>query len=167
MPYVRDYPSASAAEDIIRDHRARVAIEEETRIVKRLAAQAEQCETSTTPEARIRAWEKLHELRLPSDAGHPIVTIIALATHLSQLLRYGKSNRYAGLRAIRYLGHERKHEISRGILIDVSRSLPRNDQLRVASALGAIHRGVRRIDQAPAARTPPAVKGRADTRTDH
>jgi hypothetical protein len=83
MLYVRDYPSASAAEDIIRDHRARVAIEEETRIVKRLAAQAEQCETSTTPEARIRAWEKLHELRLPSDAGHPIVTIIALATHLT------------------------------------------------------------------------------------
>jgi hypothetical protein len=67
----------------MREHRARVAIEEETRIAKRLAAQAEQCESSTTPEARIRAWERLHELRLPSDAAHPIISIIALATHLT------------------------------------------------------------------------------------
>jgi hypothetical protein len=81
--FARDYPSTSRDVDIMRDHRARVAIEEETRIARRLAAQAEQCESSTTPEARIRAWEKLHELRLPSDAAHPIVTIVALVTHLT------------------------------------------------------------------------------------
>jgi hypothetical protein len=81
--FAGDYSPTSTAVDIMRDHRARVAIEEETRIAKRHAAQAEQCETSTAPEARIRAWEKLHELRLPSDAAHPIVTIIALATHLT------------------------------------------------------------------------------------
>jgi hypothetical protein len=81
--FASDYPSSSTAVDIMRDHRARVAIEEETRIVRRREAQAEQCESSTAPAARIRAWEKLHELRLPSDAAHPIVTIIALATHLT------------------------------------------------------------------------------------
>ena len=81
--FVRDYPVTSTAVDIMRDHRARIAIEEETRVAKRVAAQAEQCEGSTTPEARIRAWEKLHELRLPSDAAHPIVTIVALVTHLT------------------------------------------------------------------------------------
>ncbi len=78
-----DHPPTSTAVDVMRDHRARLAIEEETRHVKRLAAQAEQCESSTAPEARICAWEKLHALRLPSDAGHPIVTIVALATHLT------------------------------------------------------------------------------------
>jgi hypothetical protein len=81
--FVYDYPSTSTAVDVMREHRARVAIEEETRVAKRLAAQAEQCESSTAPEARIRAWEKLHELRLPSDAAHPIISIIALATHLT------------------------------------------------------------------------------------
>ena len=83
IPFARDYPLTSTDVDIMRDHRARVAFEEETRIAKRVAAQAEQCESSTAPEARIRAWEKLHELRLPSDAGHPIVTIVALVTHLT------------------------------------------------------------------------------------
>ena len=81
--FAGDYPSSSTAVDIMRDHRARLAIEEETRIARRLAAQAEQCESSKAPEVRIRAWEKLHELRLPSDAAHPIVTIVALATHLT------------------------------------------------------------------------------------
>jgi hypothetical protein len=81
--FARDYPSTSTAVDIMRDHRARLAFEEETRIVRRREAQAEQCESSAAPAARIRAWEKLHELRLPSDAAHPIVTIVALATHLT------------------------------------------------------------------------------------
>ena len=79
----RDNPLTSTAVDIMLDHRARLAIEEETRLAKRVAAQAAQCEISTAPETRIRAWERLHELRLPSDAGHPIVTIVALATHLT------------------------------------------------------------------------------------
>ena len=81
--FVRHDPLTSTAVDIMRDHRARIAIEEETRVAKRVAAQAEQCEGSTAPEARIRAWEKLHELRLPADAAHPIVTIVALVTHLT------------------------------------------------------------------------------------
>jgi hypothetical protein len=81
--FASDYSPTSTAVDIMRDHRARVAIEEETRIAKRHAAQAEQCESSTAPEGRIRAWEKLHELRLPSDAAHPIVTLVALVTHLT------------------------------------------------------------------------------------
>ena len=75
--------SDATAGDVIREHRARVAIEEEARQEKRRAAQAEQCESSSTPEARVRAWEKIHGLRLPSDNAHPVVTLIAAQTHLS------------------------------------------------------------------------------------
>lgn len=83
MFFPRDYPSTTTSADIMREHRARVAIEEETRIEKRRAAQAEQCADSTTPQARIRAWERLHGLRMPSDATHPIVVVIATETHLT------------------------------------------------------------------------------------
>lgn len=78
-----DYPQSSTASDIIRDHRARMAIEADARMEKRRAEQAEQCASSNTPETRIRAWEKVHGLRLPSNAAHPIVAVIATETHLT------------------------------------------------------------------------------------
>lgn len=81
--FARDYPSSSTAADIIREHRARMAIEADARTEKRRAEQAEQCASSSTPETRIRAWEKLHGLRLPSDAAHPIVAVVATETHLT------------------------------------------------------------------------------------
>jgi len=83
MLFARDYPSNTTGADIIREHRARVAIEEEARIEKRRAAQAEQRASSSAPDARIRAWEKLHGLRLPADAAHPIVVVIATETLLT------------------------------------------------------------------------------------
>jgi len=82
-PFTLDYPASETAADIIRDHRARVAIEAEARKEKRRAEQAEQCESSSAPETRIRAWEKVHGLRLPLDADHPIVAIVAIETHLT------------------------------------------------------------------------------------
>ena len=36
-----------------------------------------------SPEMRIRAWEKLYELRLPVDANHPVLDVIAMSTHLT------------------------------------------------------------------------------------
>jgi hypothetical protein len=81
--FARDYPPGTAAADIIRDHRARVAIEAAARVEKRRAEQAEQCASSSAPEMRIRAWEKVHGLRLPLDAAHPIVAVVATETHLS------------------------------------------------------------------------------------
>lgn len=81
--FARDYPPSASAVDIIRDHRARVAIEADARMEKRRAEQEEQRASSSTPEARIRAWEKVHGLRLPLDADHPIVTVVAIETHLT------------------------------------------------------------------------------------
>jgi hypothetical protein len=63
--FPHDYAPREAAADIIRDHRARVAIEAEARMEKRRVEQAEQCASSSAPKTRIRAWEKVHGLRLP------------------------------------------------------------------------------------------------------
>jgi hypothetical protein len=81
--FARDYPPSGSAADIIRDHRARVAIETEERLERRRVEQAEQSASASTAEARIRAWEKVHGLRLPSDAAHAIVTLVATETHLT------------------------------------------------------------------------------------
>lgn len=81
--FVRDYPQSSTAADIIRDHRVRIAMEAEALMQKRRAEQAEQCASSNAPQTRIRAWEKVHGLRLPLSAEHPIVTVVAIETHLT------------------------------------------------------------------------------------
>jgi hypothetical protein len=81
--FARDYPPSATAVEIIRDHRARVAIEADARMEKRREELAEQSASSSTPEARIRAWEKVHGLRLPLDAAHPIVAVVAIETHLT------------------------------------------------------------------------------------
>ena len=83
MLFARDYPAGSAAADVIREHRARIALEAAERREKRRAEQAEQCASSNAPEMRIRVWEKVHGLRLPLDAAHPIVTVVATETHLT------------------------------------------------------------------------------------
>jgi hypothetical protein len=83
LPFTRDYPASTSAADIIRDHRARVAIEADARMERRRTEQAEQCAGSSTPKMRIRAWEKVHGLRLPLDTAHRIVALIASETHLT------------------------------------------------------------------------------------
>ena len=81
--FARDYPPTRSAADIIREHRARVALEAEERLEKRRVDTAEQSASTNTPEARIRAWEKVHGLRLPSDTSHPILAVVAMETHLT------------------------------------------------------------------------------------
>ena len=44
---------------------------------------AEQRSEVNPPEVRIRAWEKVHGLRLPADAAHPILDVIAVSTRLT------------------------------------------------------------------------------------
>jgi hypothetical protein len=81
--FARDYPPSGTAADIIREHRARVAIEAAERLEKRRVEQAEQSASASTAEARIRAWEKVHGLRLPLEASHAIVELVATETHLT------------------------------------------------------------------------------------
>jgi hypothetical protein len=71
------------ASEIVRDHRARIALEEREKAERRRLELAEQQSNLNSPEMRIRAWEKVHELRLPTDATHPILDVIAVATRLT------------------------------------------------------------------------------------
>ncbi len=71
------------ASDIILDHRARLAVEEEARAEKLRLLQAEQSSSSNPPAARIRAWEKVHGLRLPLNAAHPVLEVVSIGTHLT------------------------------------------------------------------------------------
>lgn len=69
-------------QEILTDYRTRLAVEEEARAQQRRLDLAEQSSDANTPEARIRTWEKLHGLRMPSDPEHPILDIIAINTRL-------------------------------------------------------------------------------------
>jgi hypothetical protein len=75
-------PRASTT-DILKDHRARIQLEEREKIERRRLQLEEQRSDMNSPETRIRAWEKVHALRLPTDAHHPILDVIAVATRLT------------------------------------------------------------------------------------
>lgn len=75
-------PRPTAGERI-NDHRARLAVEEHERAEQRRLELAEQRSNLNPPDVRIRTWEKLHGLRMPSDASHPILDVIAVSTRLS------------------------------------------------------------------------------------
>jgi hypothetical protein len=61
----------------------RFAHEEQEREERKRRQLAEQRSDANTPDIRIRAWEKLHGLRLPSDPAHPILDVIAVSTRLT------------------------------------------------------------------------------------
>jgi hypothetical protein len=77
-------PSASRTfADIIRTHAERLAEEAEERRHERQRELAEQSSIANPPDARIRAWEKVHALRMPGDAAHPVLDVIAHGTGLT------------------------------------------------------------------------------------
>jgi hypothetical protein len=61
----------------------RMAQRELEREATRRLAMAEQTEQLNTPGVRIRAWEQVHDLRMPSDPGHPVLDQIASKTGLT------------------------------------------------------------------------------------
>jgi hypothetical protein len=61
----------------------RLAREEKERSEKRRQELVEQRSELNPPETRIRAWERIHQLRMPSDPGHPILDVIAVSTRLT------------------------------------------------------------------------------------
>lgn len=69
--------------DIIRTHAERLALEAEERLHQRQRALAEQSSTANPPDVRIRAWEKVHALRMPGDTAHPVLDVIAYGTGLT------------------------------------------------------------------------------------
>lgn len=74
--------AASGGGDFAKEHRARVAQATEELQRKRTREAALQTDENLSPQERIRAWERIHELRLPSDPTHPLVRLIAKVTGL-------------------------------------------------------------------------------------
>jgi hypothetical protein len=69
--------------ELVFDHRQRRALEESERAEQKRASLAEQCSPLNSADLRIRAWEKVHQLRMPSDPSHPVLVAIAIATQLT------------------------------------------------------------------------------------
>jgi len=69
--------------DLTKTAAERLAHEEYERAEKRRRELAEQRSELNPPDVRIRTWERVHQLRLPSDPTHPILDVIALSTRLT------------------------------------------------------------------------------------
>jgi len=76
-------PASRSTLDIIRTHAERLALEAEERLQQRRRALAEQSSNANPPDVRIRAWERVHALRMPDDTAHPVLDVIASGTGLT------------------------------------------------------------------------------------
>ena len=83
VPFVRSERFATAGDELLSDYRQRRALEEREQIDLRYADQAEQRSAMNSADRRILAWEKVHQLRMPSDPNHPALAAIAAATQLT------------------------------------------------------------------------------------
>ena len=83
MPFATRKQFPTSGEEIFFDYRQRRALEEQERADLKIADQAQQCSALNSAAARIRAWEKVHNLRMPSDPEHVVLGAIAVATHLT------------------------------------------------------------------------------------
>ena len=71
------------SEESLIDYQRRREIEAEERAERRRIQLAEQTLAQNVAGVRIRAWEKVHALRMPSNPDHPILLQIAIATQLT------------------------------------------------------------------------------------
>lgn len=76
-------PPPPAPGDTLTDYRSRIALEQFHAEERRRHELAEQSSAANTPEARIRIWEKVHRLTLPSSPTHPVLRCVAAATELT------------------------------------------------------------------------------------
>jgi hypothetical protein len=82
-PVVEDERFISPGADIASDYRRRRALEELERAELKRVDLETQCSPLNTADLRIRAWEKVHRLSIPSDPDHPVLVAIAAATRLT------------------------------------------------------------------------------------
>lgn len=71
------------AAELLADHRERLVFEAEERVRQRTRQYEELRSEFNSAPVRIRAWEKMHGLRLPTSPAHPILEVIASATGVS------------------------------------------------------------------------------------
>ena len=69
--------------EVIRTHVEMLTAEAHARAAKRRTELEELRSDLNSPEQRIRAWERVHELTLPLDPNHPILDVIAIKTRLT------------------------------------------------------------------------------------
>jgi hypothetical protein len=81
-PFVKSERTTSG-DELLTDYRERRALEERERADLKRADLAEVCADFNSADRRIRAWEKVHQLRMPSDPLHPALAAIALSTQLT------------------------------------------------------------------------------------
>jgi hypothetical protein len=72
----------NAPVDPIFDHRARLERQQFEAAEKRERALVDQRSPANTPEMRVRTWERLHQLRLPTNPEHAILKKVAKQTEL-------------------------------------------------------------------------------------
>jgi hypothetical protein len=82
-PVAKDERFTSRDVEVLADYRQRRALEEFERAELKRVDLAEQHSAMNSVDARIRAWEKVHGLRMPSDPKHRVLHAIAAATQLS------------------------------------------------------------------------------------
>jgi len=82
-PFPHEPAPARTTTEPIKTHAERLALEEYERAQKRRHELAELRSDLNPPDVRIRTWEKVHGLRLPSDPLHPILDVIAIGTRLT------------------------------------------------------------------------------------
>jgi len=83
LPQTRDDRLDSSAHDTLAEYRNRLAAEEYERAERKRLGLAEQHSLHNSADARIRAWERTHHLRMPSDPSHAVLEVIAAATQLT------------------------------------------------------------------------------------
>jgi hypothetical protein len=82
-PVAEDERFITTGADIASDYQRRRALEERERAeLKRMELEA-QCSPSSSADLRIRAWENVHRLTMPSNPNHPVLIAIATATQLT------------------------------------------------------------------------------------
>jgi hypothetical protein len=78
-----DYGAVPHVGENSADYRERMALIQTEASERRQKQLEEQCSPLNTPSARIRIWERLHQLELPRSPGHRLIAVIAANTGLS------------------------------------------------------------------------------------
>jgi hypothetical protein len=99
-------PASRPVADIIRSHAERLADAAEERLRQRQRELAEQSSIANPPDVRIRAWEKVHALRMPADAAHPVLDVIAHGTGLALEQIHAEQRARLALRTKRAAGQQ-------------------------------------------------------------
>ena len=77
------HPFVSVPGETVAEHRTRLGLQQSDRIERRERECLEQRSPDLTPVQRLRLWERLHQLRIPSRLRGTLATVIAGDTGLS------------------------------------------------------------------------------------